>query len=394
MLAVVAIVVVFSRDGWSWEWGRAISWATSSTLLLAPIAAGLAALDARKFGRGILGSIASSSVNGFWGVYLGTVIVWFGAVVAWLAGVVAAIVVTAQRADGFSLEPALAATALTTLLAAASLGAVAGILWDHVVVAPLVALAVYLLPLTLGQVIEVRDLFLAGGATGTLAGTAPNPVVTATHLLVHGAISLMALLVIWVQCRPRSAARSSVVVGSVILVAVALGAYLAAEPVKSARVNTPSANVCEVSSSGAVEVCGAPETRALYSVAAESLDGAIQQLAERGVVAASRYEEAGNGRVLDPEVGILAVDTVAVSAADIGVDDVVAALVAPRACPFLYDEEPPAEHLDVQATLAAWVYDVLGGVPTEPGDDRAASETMRWLASCSPAGAPAWTYLP
>ena len=86
IVGLVAVVIA-GRSGWYYEWDRAMSWASASTILLGPLVAGLLAFDvARRLGPTLEVLIATTR-RGLNGVFALALAVWAFGAGGWLLGI-------------------------------------------------------------------------------------------------------------------------------------------------------------------------------------------------------------------------------------------------------------------------------------------------------------------
>jgi len=392
ILVAVVLAALSSRSGWDWEWARAVSWASGNSVLLCPIAAGLAALEAWRVGRPASTNAMASSIRGPRALRMVVVVVWAYCALALLVGVLVAVLVAGRNDPSGPWGVSAAFRATTALLAATALGGVVGAYWRHPAAAPIVGLAIYFFPLLLGP-FGLRDVFVAGGATGTLAGSEPNLTVLVAHVALHLSLTTAALIFLQHRVLPATGRRLVLRAGALSVAGILLGIYVATGPIANGQVPARSTETCVTSSRGTIDVCG-PLGGQLYQVAADSLEEASDRVLELGVIPASRYGDGGNGIMLSPGRGILTITVEDIENDRLSVSDVVLALATPNACPALYGSEMPTRLLDAQEALAGWTLDVLNGATPATDDNTAAAETMAALSECAEGQLPQWRYGP
>lgn len=391
-MVAVTMVVLFSRSGWAWDLGHAVSWASSSTMLLGPLSAGIAAFDMWRQRGPALRSIEMSATRGWLGVLMLTLTVWLYAVAAWGAAAGLALLVGVIRYDagGLGIWWPVLIQAPAALLAATALGAVIGALVRGVGAAPLAVGAVYATTMAADLVLGTRSVLAVEGATMSLVGLAPRGDVVAATIALDLAIgaALGALLVHREHGRSRSVA---VGVGAASIAAAACATALVVLDVREAQLQeNATERVCVA---GAVEVCGPREGLAIYRVAQKSLTAGVHQLETIGLTIEQRaYNHAAS---VDATSGVLSVDTSLLARTGLDAWDVASTLSTPTLCEEYFGADPPTELLDGQWTLAAWIADALSN-PTDvdAGERAAAQETLAALARCAPDEIPQWTYTP
>lgn len=390
-MVAVTLAVLFSRSGWAWDLGHAVSWASSSTLLLGPLSAGVAAFDMwRQRGRG-LRSVERSALRGWQGTLTLAVAVWTYAALAWATAMALAISISTFRYEGSGLGtwwPVLI-QAPAALLGATLLGAVIGSLVRGVGAAPLAVGAVYTTTAMADIVLGTRSVLAVEGATMSLVGLRPRGDVLAVTLaldLVLGA-AFAASVVRREHGRSRKALVSACA-ASLAVLACATG--LVTLDAREGHLEPSTAErVCVL---GDIEVCGPPEGEAIYRVAQRSLAAGISQLETAGLELGQKsYDHAS---AASSRAGVLSVDT-ALLDRDGGLDawDVASTLSTPTLCEEFFDADPPVELLEGQWNLASWMSDVLNGAGSVAADERAAAqETLSALERCAPESVPHWSY--
>lgn len=381
LLVGLVFSVLFSREGWSWEWNRALSWSAGSSILIGPVLAGLGAFEAWRGTRGAVAQIASTTRRGPMAIYAGTLAVWLYGVVAWALGLIVAILVASRNDPGGNPDLWVVAQGVGALLASASIGGAIGAHWKHLAAAPVAALGVYLSPLLL-MPLGLRDLLIAGGATGTMAGIETVPMTAISQVAAQVAIAAVCAVLVLSRYRPRFRRTNVAIVATSVVAAVTVGLYAGLVPMENGYRFSNSPDECTSSSDDSVIVCGPPEAAAVHRVAAESLAEASALTSARGVRGSSIYEDGGSGRKVAPSYGILTVTTEEIVDGRLSRSDIVSALVVPRACPELYGEAAPTALLTAQASLAEWINSVLDGDPTLVEEDSKAQQTMNALFAC------------
>lgn len=376
-MGLVAVVIA-GRSGWYYEWDRAMSWASASTILLGPLVAGLLAFDvARRLGP-TLGVLIATTRRGLHGVLALALVVWAFGTGGWLLGAGYAAIRTAQHGATGPVDPWIFVQAPTALLACAGIGLVVGLLVRNVMAAPLAAGVVYLAPITLRPLADAGVL-ASNGATGSLAGLETNPRVAVAALAVNLLIAMVAAAVAAIRLLPRT--RGPYAAATVLGVGL-LGAttfLLSLDPMMTAYRPTAEPPTCLGTTT---RVCGPAESGALLRIAARDLDEARSTLRDAGVDTVPEYRLATPGADLPATgVGMLSITTDGLESGHMGDWDLAVTLATPSACPAYWADLPPEELLDTQRHFADWVIEQLA----EPQDDADPARALAWyddLTSC------------
>lgn len=387
-MVVMTLVYVLGRDGWDWEWQRAVDWAAGSTILLGPATAGLVAFDLWRRVPSGLRAIMATSTRGSTAVLGPVVAAWLYAMIACAAGVTLAVVRTAAHRPDGSPSWWLLLEVPIALLASAAVGAAVGSVVRTVAAAPVAVVAAYLLPVA-GGVVGLPDVLVAGGATGTLLGLTPDPAVVTTTLVVNLLIAASCLLVAVARVGPP---RLGAVVAATSLglsVVVAATGLWSLEP----RLRGWDAVETRICVDGDIAVCGPVGGRALYLLAQRDLERSWNSLDDLGDPPAGGYEYAGATTRPGSGTGLLALGTVEGGRLDVW--DVAVTIATPTACEQYFAEDPPTELLDGQARLAAWL--AVGAADAAAGDPAEldlARQTYDALERCRPDAVPSWPEAP
>jgi len=380
--ALVAIVVLTSssRTGWQYEWAWAMSWTASATIILCPIVAGLVAHDRACRHHPTLTTAERSSRRGTWAamtVPLASAIV---AVIAWIVGaLILSIQAMRHGASGASSASILLEVA-TVLVAAAFVGGAVGSFVPNRAAGPITAIGVY------GMFIVaprwgIGELFTAGGALDSLAGTRINPAWLEDFLLVHLAViaSAVVLIAAHVSVRRLTRVTGAVAAGGVLLVTTLVLSSTAAH---MPFVPVSSASTCV---GAAPRACGPPGQSRALAIEQEGLADAYRKLQESGLSLRDSYAnlQGFTGTPFPEGTGVLTIDPTLFEDGTASLDAVMASISTPTLCAAYFDELPPDDLLDAQQTLAEWLERALTSDPVgrAPQDVISAYET---LLDCEP----------
>lgn len=379
-LVVIVVVILLSRRGWQYEWGWGLSQASSATVLLGPLLAGLVAFDRSRRAAPTVADLAATTARSGFGAL--TLASWTWAVAAWAFGMgVAGVVVARHGAAGWP-DPWILVQPPAALFAAACVGLAWGATFRSIAAAPIVTVVVFL-GVVLGDYAGLTGLLAAGRATGSLIGMQQIPGVAATGVAVNLLMACLALA--WAVHRIQPARRDLqglVVIGGVVVLAAAM--VLA----RAGGGNTYRAVEQEQICVGErVVVCGPQAARPVLKVAQSGLAGAVRDLSSSGVAWRSRYVWARGGAVLSiPEdTGLLRVSTENMSGGRMSTGEIAATLAMPRLCQDFFAPNPPDALLAKQALVTTWVADQLSRrerVGRAPG---AVLDAFGDLATCEPA---------
>lgn len=388
---VVVLIVLFGRAGWWWEWPRALSWASSVTLLLGPLAAGVVAFDIARRARPSLWSAAQVSRRGPMLLIGLTGAHWLAAVAAWCVAVALAMVVTATHNPGGAPGSWLLLQAPAALAASVTTGAVIGAAVGNLAAGPIAALVVYFAPIVLRPA-GLWDLFSAGGATGSIFGIEPVPIVAVLHIVANALVALTGGALMIYLLGPRSRARLGIAIACMILTGIGLYAYGHTQPMIHGYRPVAGEDVCV--SAGEVSVCGPERGRALMQIAATGIDEMAGQIAPYFEVDQWRYlyDHSGFTPPAPPEVGLVVLSTDTITGSEADPFDIAVAIATPIACPDYFAELPPIELLDSRSALAVWLTDIVEGVPATAADQALAAQTYEVLRACDAGALPVWGY--
>lgn len=360
LLLLVAVGVVLSRGTpWLGEPSWTVIRIAGSVIVLGPVVAGLAAMDAARWNEehltATLRSLPRSAVAR-WHVVLANAAVGIGVLlVVQAVGYVAnlAVGVGYVASPGSALLLVLGACA--ALLGSAAVGALVGLLWGSVLAAPLAAAGLYGLAL-LALSLDFPSLFAimggAGGMVGLRAGTTAFVALVGFHVLLTAAVlAAYALRDGVVRRRPAA-----------LLLAAATGGAVAvttwtvvADPEQVVVDDRPVAWVC---AGDQPRVCLPRESpRQLDWLAAEMHDLA-EPLAAAGATVPGTYRLEVPGHDRDLAEGSFApLDTGRLTRPEGEPGDVAAYLSTPAPCAAYSDPAgpPPAVVHETRELLRVWL---------------------------------------
>lgn len=389
MLVVVAIVL-FSRTGWAWERSQTVSWATSSTILLGPLAAGLVAFDLWRRQTQTMSALTATTRRGTQGLLANMIATWLLTVLAWLIGVVVALVIATRNGAVGPIPWWTLGQGLISLLACVCIGALVGTQFKNVAAAPLAVVICYSIPIA-ATWLGVQGVMLAGGATAPLIGITQTPTVAGVIVIVTALIAVLSVQIVSRRSAPTGTASTAFATGTALVLAASLGYLHTLSPMTTVMRPSDSAELCVGESP---QVCGPGEGAGLYSLAAASLSSAGERLAQDGIDLPDRYDYPRGTIALPPAgVGMLSLNPTLIDQGKLSEWDVALSIATPTVCPAYYGEEPPLKLLDTQRDVATWVVDRLSGTGgSAPNEIEAAQAAYAALQDCDASTIPAWGY--
>jgi hypothetical protein len=222
-IGLIAAHVGLRSRWWRYEWGWAWYQFHFATIILAPVTAGIACAWGARWGkyRTSLGT-APRAVPALVGLAL---VPWGAVVAAYAVGLVAvSLTVASSSRTGVELRVLLTlAPPMALLFACCALGLAVGVRGANRVLAPLVAVATFVV-LLVGYTAGPARFVKVGGATATLVGLAPRPVVQIGQVLLYLGVGVAALVAV-AALGPRVGTRL-VRTGVILLVMVGSGSGL------------------------------------------------------------------------------------------------------------------------------------------------------------------------
>lgn len=384
-LIVVVLTVVLGRSGWHVEWDWAMGWTSASTIVLAPIVAGLTAFDVNRRVRPTFLALSATTLRGPRTLLTVALTMWLYGTAAW--GVAAGYGAVRAALAGAGGTPSLwiFVEAPIALLTAALFGAMVAVLVPNIGAGPLAAVAAYMLPIVL-MPFNLQGLLAAGGATGSLLGIEPNPPVVIATLTTNLTLGLLCIGVALVRTLPRDRLRRAGVgamAAALVVSAVTLASF---DPLMNTYRPREVTTACV---GQAPEVCGPQEGAVHLRIAHRDLARAHAALesAGLGLDLRSRYELATSTTRPDPGVGLVFVDATQIAAGAISAWDAALAVATPTACDEYYADLPTEDLLDLQRDLAQAILPTLEGTgPVTIGADDARTAYAA-LAACDASAA-------
>lgn len=186
-LVAIVFVVIQSRSGWQFEWGWGFSQASTATLLLSPLVAGLVAFDRSRRVAPTLQALAATTPRArFVTLALAS---WAWTLLAWGVGMAYVAVRVAHNGGAGWPDPWIFLEAPVVLLAAASFGLAWGSVFRSLSAGPTAAVVVYLCVI-LTAALGLPGPFTAGQATGSLIGMEQIPEVALSGVGLSLAVAL------------------------------------------------------------------------------------------------------------------------------------------------------------------------------------------------------------
>ncbi|GAB3679181.1 hypothetical protein GCM10028814_13380 [Angustibacter aerolatus] len=364
-LVAFALVVVYSRGGWQYEWGWGLERAGSAAGLLAVVAAGLAAHDRARLAHPTLTSLAAAAPRGQRGLLASAASTWIVHVCAWLVAVLVVAVRVLGHAPGGAPDPLELVQPPVALAAGTALGTMVGALLPNLAAGPVATIATYLLALFgLGN---GPDLFRPGDAVGTLIGLRPDPVLVIGAVVVHMALALASLSVAVAGTSVVTWPRAVAVVTALVLVVAGVAQDRQGD--REAYVDAGWGTTCTGTS---VVVCGPTDGGTVLRLTQRSLADAIDRLGPSGIAWQMRYRYE-DGAVDPTGSGVVEVSPETFVDERLSADEIGLALGRPRMCAGFGDPGDEALLNDVSRVMD-WVTHVLDApvVPPAPAEVKAA----------------------
>lgn len=368
-LLAMDLILLMLGGGWGYEWNWAFSKASTPTILLSPLLAGLVAFDRSRRFTSTLQSLSETVARPR--VTVIGVAGWLWSCLVWCVGVACAGVVA--KHGGASGRPDLWVFVQTpfALLAAASVGLAWGARMRGPLAGPAAAVVIYVVTIV-AKGLGLPGVFCSGGATGSLIGVTQVPSTAAASVGINLAIALTALL--WheeARLLHRRGIRTTAVVLTVITIcgAVGIARQLGGRDTYQAVGGRP---VCV---GEGVVVCGPSDGRAVLMIAQSSLEKATRRLAPSGLPWRQRYlmsSEPDDLAAAD-DAGKLNVKTEDIRDGELSQTDIASTLTMPRLCQAFLGEHASDELLlSSQLVLRSWVTAALH----QPGPPRPAPRNV------------------
>jgi hypothetical protein len=384
-LLVTGAVALFNRGlEWAGSWRQAIDWGTGTTVLVGPVAAGLACWTYARMRDSGFHHVAWSSSRGFAAWVAPLLWHWWQASVVVLASVaLAGCVVILHGVPAVPTSLGIAVEAVAVLAAQVSLGAALGVMTGRTWAAPLAAVGVCLLGVTSTWGL-IPGIFDTGGVTGSLAGEVFNVRVLVLSGIAAAGIAAAALWAVTsvLARRPR-------LMTSLIAAAIVSGSwgYLVLGSGDD-RYQLASGPITMTCSGAAPRVCVAADTPRPRDDAARQLARLAPALTDLGLPLAARYVQALPGVVPPTGAGVLVLVGDEETTDRVSAASAARALASPAWCPELSSDAADEAALAARYTLARWILQ-RSGVDTWA----AGSPAGRWAVSTASEGWVRVTYL-
>ncbi|MCO1338376.1 hypothetical protein BJH93_05620 [Kocuria polaris] len=385
-IVLLVAVAVWSRPGWEYEWGWALSWTAGISPVVAPLVAGIAAHDRAVRHSPTLVDFERSTVRGYLAALSLPVAVFIWALAAWLIAL-CAVAIRVSFTSGLTVtDYRPVAEIVACLLAAACLGAAVGGAVRNRAAGPAAALLVYFIFL-FGPRIGLDSMFAAGGKLDPLAGSQRNDIWTGGFVGLHMAVAVACALVIIGQSSVFRRSRLVASLAAVLVLSVGIGGAAAAgnQPKYDA---IPVATVCV----GQVpQVCGPHGTEQMLEVAAKGLSGTYDRLGETGLDLPDAYvwdHDSANDFDFDDK-GSIEIDPGRFEDGRLTGWDSFSAIYVPRPCDAYRGHDRPDGLLTAQRTVATWLESRLDGSIQEEQAPPAVRSAYSELVDCPVGGAAA-----
>jgi hypothetical protein len=383
-MLIIEFMVVFSRPGWTHEWGWALGQASIGTVLLAPLLAGVVALDRARRVEPTVALLASGSPRGRLGILALPVASCAWATAAWLAGMACAALIAARGGAVGPPDPWIFIEPPVLLILAACVGLAVGTLMKGPLAGPVAALILLLGRLLIGNLnLRLEGILAAGGAGGSQAGIIRNPLSASALVSIHLAMSAMAIILVVTKSPGilgRGALRVISLTAGVVLVLVS-GYALHAVSARMAPYQAEAGH--DICLSGRAVVCGHYQANYVLDASQKSLSIAFDALSGSGIKWQEKYN-LYNGLVVPPDHGVLQVVVEDVKDGELSNFDVANTLASPRNCRELFGDRPPEQIMTDQQVVRDWVSKALdAGPPSDPAP-QGVREAYQRLRACPP----------
>ncbi|MDN5796513.1 MAG: hypothetical protein L0H79_12265 [Intrasporangium sp.] len=331
LVAMTTILVAFFGWGWEYDWATAFAHGTTSTVLLWPVLAGLAAHDRSQ--RADLVQVlpgAPTTGQSQWAILLA---VWFWGMLAWGVAMGYAVWRVLQYGPPEVLGLWVLVEGAVGLLAATAVG----LAWGSRVTNPagplIIGSLVFLTTTTGATSLGLPSLSFSEVDEIDLIGWREVPSVTAAIIATSAAICLVAAL--WAR-RPDGRRRTTAVRWTVTA-ALVLGALGYGQASKDAnvyeKITPPQALVCVGSSP---KVCGPQDGQVVLQISQRSLVEGASRLRASGLdldrVPRYDFVPFGEPISLPPDVGVLQVSPLDIDGDRLQASDVASLLVMRGPC--------------------------------------------------------------
>jgi hypothetical protein len=383
-MLIIEFMVVFSRPGWTHEWGWALSQASAGTILLAPLVAGIVAFDRARRVEPTVALLAGGAPRGRLGILALPAAACAWATMAWLAGMACAALIAAHGGAIGPPDPWIFIEPPILLILAVCVGLAVGTLMKGLLAGPVAALLLLTGRMFIGSLnLRLEGVFSAGGAIGSQAGDIRNPLDATALVSTHLAISAMALILV-VTKSAGIMGRGVLRVGSLATgIGLALGASYAFHSV-SMRMAPYEADIGhDVCLSGRAVVCGHYQANYLLEASQKSISAALDDLSGSGINWQNKYN-LYNGTAVPVDHGVVDVAVEEVKNGKLSTFDVANTLASPRSCRELFSDKSPEHILRDSRTVSDWVMKALEAGPPSSPAPQDVREAYQRLGTCPP----------
>jgi hypothetical protein len=383
-MLVIEFMVVFSRPGWTHEWGWALGQASTGAVLLAPVLAGVVAFDRARRVEPTVALLASGGPRGRLGILALPVASCAWATAAWLAGMACAALIAARGGAVGPPDPWTFIEPPILLVLAACVGLAVGTLMKGLLAGPVAALLLLTGRMFIGNLnLRLEGVLSAGGAIGSQAGDIRNPLDATALVCTHLAVSAMALIVVMTK--------SPGIWGRGILRVVSLAAGIGLVLVTSYAFHSVSMRMepyqadvgHDVCLSGRAVVCGHYQANYLLGASQKSLSAALDTLGGSDINWQTKYD-LYNGRAVPSDHGVVNVAVEEVKNGKLSNFDIANTLASPRNCRELSSDKPPEQIMIDTRAVSDWVMKALEAGPPSSPAPQAVRDAYQRLRTCPP----------
>jgi hypothetical protein len=383
VMVLICVWVIHERSGWDYEWDWALSNASTPSLLLAPLLAGLVAHDRARRAGPTVAPLSAAAPRGEAGLLSLAGASWLWTLAAWAAGLGYAAVRVLPNGPEGSPNPWVLVEVPVLLALAAATGLLVGTVLPNRAAGPLAALGFFSVGV-LAQASPVNGLLKAGGSTGTLAGLERTPAVAVAIIAAHSALAAAALLAARAHASPAGRRPVAAPLSAAALALVAVGGLFVvnrgAEPYRPVT----TTQVCVP---GAVTVCGPSNTRPLLVRAGRDLSAAVTTLDGAHVPWQRQYVLARGEKVreIPPDQSVLDLAPEEFTNGRLSVHQVASSLSRPRMCDAYFGGPDLDVAMENQRRVYDWVTQQLRSPTASGAAPQTVQDAFRWVANCEPA---------
>ena len=383
VMVLLCLWVIHARSGWEYEWDWALNNASTPSLLLAPLLAGLVAHDRARRAGPTMAPLSAAAPRGETGLLSLAAASWVWTLAAWSVGLAYAAARVLPNGPEGTPDPWVLVEVPVLLGLAAVAGLCIGTVLPNLAAGPVAAMGFFGIDV-LAQASPVNGLFNAGGSTGTLAGLERTPAAAVTVITAHLAFAAAALMATRgytspAVARPRMAAMSAAAVAL-----VAVGGVFAVNRYQEPYQPVTTAQVCV---SGTVTVCGPSNTRPLLVRAGRDLSAAVTTLEGAQLPWQRQYVLARGEKVLEipPDKSVLDLSPEEFTNGKLSVHQVASTLSRPRMCQAYFGGPNLDATMRNQDKVYDWVTDHLTSSPVHSAAPQDVMNAFRFIATCEPA---------